>query len=77
LARLDAPLAHQATTMPVETEFDPRESTRAANSPTAFSDAESRNGFFTIEIASYSSYYTIALGRIDGSISRSMTEAAA
>jgi hypothetical protein len=49
LARLDAPLAHQATTMPVETDLDLRESTRAANGPAVFSNAESRNGFLRLK----------------------------
>jgi hypothetical protein len=49
LARPDAPLAHQATTMPVETDLDLRESTRAANGPAVFSNAESRNGFLRLK----------------------------
>ncbi len=55
--------------MPVQSGMT-RATPKADNDPTVFVNAESRAGFFIIEIASYSSYYTIALGRIDGSISR-------
>jgi hypothetical protein len=58
--------------MPVVIGDDTRESIRAGNNPTVFVNAELRARFFIIEIASYSSYYAIALGRIDGSISRSV-----
>jgi hypothetical protein len=51
LARPDAPLARQATTMPVEIGFDMRESIRAGSRPIAFIKANSRAGCFVIEIS--------------------------
>jgi len=65
--------AGKATIMPVQSGMT-RATPKADNDPTVFVNAESRAGFFIIEIASYSSYYTIALGRIDGSISRTQQE---
>jgi hypothetical protein len=64
-ARPDAPLARQATTMPVEIGFDMRESIRAGSRPTAFIKANSRAGCFVIEIASSSDAPELSVNEAD------------
>jgi hypothetical protein len=65
LARPDAPLAYQATTMPVEIAFGMRESIRAGSGPIAFIKANSRAGFFVIEIASSSDAPELSIDEAD------------
>jgi hypothetical protein len=63
--RPDAPLAYQATTMPVEIGFDMRESIRAGSRPIAFIKVNSRAGCFVIEIASSSDAPELSIDEAD------------
>jgi hypothetical protein len=65
LVRPDAPLAGQATTMPVEVGFEMRESIRAGSRPIAFIKANSRAGFIVIEIASSSDAPELSIDEAD------------
>jgi hypothetical protein len=65
LARPDAPLARQATTMPVVIGFDMRESVRAGSRPIASIKANSRAGFFVIEMASSSDAPELSIDEAD------------
>jgi len=65
LARPDAPLARQATAMPLEIGFDMRESIRAGSRPIASIKANSRAGFFVIEIASSSDAPELSIDEAD------------
>jgi hypothetical protein len=64
-ARPDAPPARQATTMPVEISFGMRESIRAGSRPIALIKANSRAGFFVIEIASSSDAPELSIDEAD------------
>jgi hypothetical protein len=65
LARPDAPLVRQATTMPVGIGFGVRESIRAGSRPIALLKANSRAGFFVIEIASSSDAPELSIDEAD------------
>jgi hypothetical protein len=64
-ARPDAPPARQATTMPVKISFGMRESIRAGSRPIALIKANSRAGFFVIEIASSSDAPELSIDEAD------------
>lgn len=60
-----APLARQATAMPVEIGFGMRESIRAGSRPIAFIKANSRAGCFVIKIASSSDAPELSIDEAD------------